>query len=67
MDTQLILVFALFGIAVLYLIRMVYLNVKPGKKGGACKTCSACSDFSTTKDTSSAKDKTDLKKADLTS
>jgi len=47
MDFQLILVLALFGIAVLYLIRMIYLNVKPGKKGGACKSCSACSDIST--------------------
>lgn len=45
MDVQLILVFALFGIAVLYLIRTVYLNIKPTKKGGACKTCSACSDI----------------------
>jgi len=55
MDFQLILVLALFGIAVLYLIRMVYLNIKPGKKGGACKTCSACSDFSTIEDTSKGK------------
>ena len=45
MDVQLILVLALFGIAVLYLIRTVYLNIKPTKKGGACKTCSACSDI----------------------
>ncbi|TCK83223.1 hypothetical protein C8N28_1813 [Albibacterium bauzanense] len=44
MDVQLILVFVLFGIALLYLGRTVYLNVKP-KKGGACKTCSACSDI----------------------
>jgi hypothetical protein len=45
MDVQLILVLALFGIALVYLIRTVYLNIKPSKKGGACKTCSACSDF----------------------
>jgi|GEM_PF-3045298 len=56
MDVQLILVLALFGIAVLYLIRTVYLNVKPTKKGGACKTCSACSDIEPLK-----------KKADITS
>jgi hypothetical protein len=45
MDVQLILVLALFGIAFLYLMRTVYLNIKPSKKGGACKTCSACSDI----------------------
>lgn len=55
MDIQLILVIALFGAAVLYLIRMIYLNVKPGKKGGSCKACNACSDFSQIEDTKVAK------------
>ena len=46
MDFQLILVFALFGVAVIFLLKTVFRSIKPGKKDGACKSCSACSDFS---------------------
>ncbi|QNL51422.1 FeoB-associated Cys-rich membrane protein [Olivibacter sp. SDN3] len=46
MDTQSILVFALFAAAAVYLGRMLYANVKP-KKGNACgSNCKCGMDFS---------------------
>lgn len=45
MDFQLILVFALFGAAVFFLLKTVFRSIKPGKKDSGCTSCSACSDF----------------------